>query len=124
MDNNTNTNKFLDWITQIYVPTCIVYSTELAKATIAKNNLTPAEFLRPFGHLMNTTISFIVSDKTIPIKNFRLDFFDSESFKKFNFKDLGEIFENCFAKNCPEWTVDKFITIDSFASFFQYLKNK
>ena len=102
-----NTNKFLEWITSLYLPTCIVYSSELAKITIAKNNLTPAEFLTPFGHLTNITINFTVSDKTIPIKNFRLDFYDSESFRKFNFKELNELFENCFAKNSPEWTTDK-----------------
>ena len=75
-----NIDSFVHFIRENYSPNGIVFSTEKAKNIISKNNLTPAEFLRPFGFFpkitFNTEISsFIISD-------FYLDFYDSEFYHK------------------------------------------
>lgn len=44
-----NIDSFLIFIKENFTPNGIVFSTEKAKNIIAKNNLTPAQFLRPFG---------------------------------------------------------------------------
>lgn len=81
MDNNLL--DFQDWLLKIYSPTLLVYSTNISKKIISKNNLSPAEFIRPFANFSGNTISFSFSDKfSINIRNFRLDTFDSEKFKK------------------------------------------
>ena len=74
-----NINSFVHFIKDNFYPTGLVYSTEKAKKIISKNNLTPAQFLRPFGFfpkiIFNTEVSsFVISD-------FRLDFYDSEYFQ-------------------------------------------
>lgn len=97
-----NSNHFWDWISNSYLPNCIVYSTTKAETIIGKNGVTPAEFLRPFGNFTGNTISFSFSDKfSINIKNFKLDFFDSTKFTKLNFSQMNEILENVFTSNQP-----------------------
>ena len=75
-----NIDSFVHFIKENFSPNGIVYSTEKAKNIISKNNLSPAEFLRPFGFFPKITFntefsSFVISD-------FHLDFYDSEFFKK------------------------------------------
>ena len=86
-----NIDSFVHFIKDNYSPTGIVYSTEKAKNIISKNNLTPAEFLRPFGFfpklVFNSEISsFIISD-------FRLDFYDSEYCKRIPQSEYSTIIE-------------------------------
>ena len=69
---------FADWIATIIKPCCIVYSSQKAKDIIAKNNLTPSEYLRPFGDFKDFTITSPFNKKII--KSFVLDFIDSEEF--------------------------------------------
>ena len=68
------------YIRDNFYPTGIVFSTERAKQIIGKNNLTPAEFLRPFG--IFPKCDFRLGNFSTSIQNFRLDFYDAEKFKK------------------------------------------
>ena len=66
------------YIKENFYPTGIVFSTEKAKKIIGKNNLTPSEFLRPFGIFPKA--EFSLGTFFISIQNFRLDFYDSDKF--------------------------------------------
>lgn len=107
MDSSLS-NYFNEWITSTYIPNCVVYSTDKAKKILNKNNLTPSEFLRPFGNFSGTNINFSFGDKfTINMKNFKLDFYDNDQFKKFSFNTISEVLENVLTKNAPEWNLEK-----------------
>ena len=73
--NNDPCSKY---IKDNFYPTGIVFSTEKAKNIIGKNNLQPSEFLRPFG--IFPKVDFKTETYSASIKNFRLDFYDSEKF--------------------------------------------
>ena len=72
-------DPFVHFIRDNFSPTGIVYSTEKAKNIISKNNLSPAEFLRPFGFFPKITYNTEIS--SFVISDFRLDFYDSEFYK-------------------------------------------
>ena len=75
-----NIDSFVHFIIENFAPTGIVYSTPKAKNIISKSNLSPAEFLRPFGFLPKLTYNSEIS--SFVISDFRLDFYDSEYYKK------------------------------------------
>ena len=75
-----NIDSFVHFITENFSPTGIVYSTAKAKNIILKSNLSPAEFLRPFGFLPKLTYNNEIS--SFVISDFRLDFYDSEYYQK------------------------------------------
>lgn len=79
-----NQNSFFrKWINNLLYPCGVVYSSEKAKNIIGKNNLTPAEFLRPFFDFKGKELTFNLSDKISQrLTNFRIDLYDSENFKK------------------------------------------
>ena len=84
-----NTDSFVHFILENFSPTGIVYSTSKAKNIISKNNISPAEFLRPFGIIPKLTYntefsSFVISD-------FRIDFYDSEYYQKIPQNDYSTI---------------------------------
>ena len=66
------------YIKENYFPTGIVFSTDKAREIIGKNNLKPAEFLRPFG--IFPKVDFKLGLFTKSIQNFRLDFYDCDDF--------------------------------------------
>ena len=74
-----NIDSFVHFIKKNFPPTGIVYSSSKAKHIISKNNLTPAEFLRPFGSFPKITFSTEIS--SFEISDFFLDFYDSEYYK-------------------------------------------
>ena len=73
--NNDSCSKY---IKENFYPTGIVFSTDKAKEIIGKNNITPSEFLRPFG--IFPKVDFRLGNFSTSIQNFRLDFYDSEKF--------------------------------------------
>ena len=77
--NNDSCSKY---IRENFYPTGIVFSTDKAKKIIGKNNLTPSEFLRPFGKFPKA--DFSLGTFSISIQNFRLDFYDSEKYMRPN----------------------------------------
>lgn len=75
--NNDSCSKY---IKENFYPTGIVFSTEKAKQIIGKNNVTPSQFLRPFG--IFPKVDFRLGTFYTSIQNFRLDFYDSENFTR------------------------------------------
>ena len=76
-------NYFRDWLFNIYKPCALVYSSEKAKKIINKNNLSPADFLRPLGDFKGRQITYPYNDKeNITIPNFIFDFYDNDKFQK------------------------------------------
>ncbi len=85
---------FYNWLTNIFLPCGIVYSSQNAKNILSKNNLTPSQFLRPFGDLKGIPLSFNIngnSSYSNTIKDFKIDFYDSENYisnTKYNLNTL------------------------------------
>ena len=86
-----NIDSFFTFIKENFTPNGIVFSTEKAKKIIGKNNLTPAEFLRPFGLFPKVIFNTEISSTTIT--DFRLDFYDSEYYRKIPYNDYSKILE-------------------------------
>ena len=98
-------NLFTRWVKENYVPSAIVYSTDNAKKIIKKNNLSPAEFLRPFGVFPSFNLE-LAGKFTKKINDFRLDFYDSEQYRKIPPTSFLEIIDNLLLNqdNIPEWS--------------------
>jgi len=78
-----NSTYFNTWVTEKIIPCGLVYSTKDAKDIFLKNNLSPAEFLRPFGDFTKNKFDIIFSENDLnTIANFRIDFYNSEQFIK------------------------------------------
>jgi len=67
------------WLASQFMPYVAVFASPTTIEKFAKNNLTPAEFLRPYGHVGNlNNYSMKTADKSEPYKlnNFRVNFID------------------------------------------------
>lgn len=65
------------YVTRQFRPSCLVFSTESARAMCKDNCLTPAELLRPFGDFRNEVISMFAGDKNgYQAREFAMDFYD------------------------------------------------
>ena len=110
---NTST-YFRDWFFNTYKPCSIVYASEKAKTLINKNNLSPADFLRPLGDFQGRQISYPYNDKeNISIPNLHLDFFDNDKFQKIENAKILQYITTMYDYNQPKWdlsspTVNKF----------------
>ena len=85
------------YIKENYYPTGIVFSTDKAREIIGKNNLKPAEFLRPFGIFPKVDFKLGLYSKSI--SNFRLDFYDAEDFFHATPSSFPGIIENVLSDN-------------------------
>ena len=95
---------FRDWIFKIYRPCALVYSTESAKKLINKNNLSPADFLRPLGDFQGRQITYPYNDKeNINIPNLCFDFFDNDKFIKVKNEDILQYLITMYIYNQPKW---------------------
>ena len=100
---NTST-YFRDWLYTIYKPCILVYSSEKVKQLFNKNNLTPADFLRPLGDFKGRQITYPFNDKeNINVPNLRFDFFDSDKFVKIEKRDIFQYIITMFNYNQPKW---------------------
>ena len=102
-----NIDSFFNFIKENFTPTGIVFSTEKAKTIIGKNNLSPAEFLRPFGIFSN--VIFHTEIESTSISDFRLDFYDSEYFKKIPYMEYSKIIDNVLSSQNISPEIQKFI---------------
>ena len=112
MTSTNNSQYFESWYINHFSPCGIVYSSKNAQDILLKNNLTPSEFLRPFGDFRNYNkqLSFNFRDGyTKMIYDFKLDFYDSKSFKKLTPQEIHTILDNCIiaSPTLPKWKLDK-----------------
>lgn len=96
-------NKFKHYLNKLFQIKLMVNSSENIKNLLSKFNLTPAEFLRPFGVMSENKKIKIKSinskDKMIP--EFILDFYDLEEFQSPKQK-IDEIFREVLVNNSPD----------------------
>ena len=98
---------FQDWLASAFKPCTLVYCTEKAKKIIAKNNLSPSEFLRPLGDFRGKKIqiSFEKEKEPIIINNFILDFYDNDKFKPVERSKIIDYLKTMFQMNEPSWNL-------------------
>ena len=101
-----NIDSFFNFIKDNFAPTGIVFSTEKAKKIIGKNNLSPAEFLRPFGLFPKVVFNTEIASTTIT--DFRLDFYDSEFYKKIPYNEYSKILNNVLSSKNISPNIPKF----------------
>ena len=90
-----NISYLQNWLTEIYKPCGIVYCSDLAAKALNKNNLNPADFLRPFGDFKGKKIDLSFQEKTSTscntvIRNFFFDFYDNTKCKTIYNLDISE----------------------------------
>ena len=65
---------FTKWIQENFIPCGIVYSTDKSKEILKKNNLTPSEFIRPFGDLNKIPLKIQINNYNNVLTDFKIDF--------------------------------------------------
>ena len=118
-----NISYFQNWLTEIYRPCAIVYSSDLAQKAINKNNLSPSDFLRPFGDFKNKKIDLCFQEKSnttsnTTIRNFFFDFYDSLKCKTVYRKNIQNYLTVMFEFNSPKWNLNSPIVTKSNMSPF------
>ena len=127
-----NISYLQNWLTEIFKPCAIVYSSNLARKAINKNNLTPADFLLPFGDFKGKKIDLSFQEKTntsanTTIRNFFFDFYDNNKCITVHRNKIQSYLTVMFQSIPPEWNLnspvvtktnqDPFINIiDSYSS--------
>ena len=99
---------FQDWLASAFKPCTLVYCTEKAKKIIDQNNLTPSEFLRPFGDFRGKKIQMQFNDKDkepAVITNFILDFYDNDKFKQIERDSIVNYIITMLKQNEPTWNL-------------------
>ena len=62
---------FQEWLSETFKPCNLVYSSEMAREAIKKNNLSPADFLRPLGDFTGKKIEITIYDFNHFLRDFR-----------------------------------------------------
>ena len=106
-----NISYLQNWLTEIYSPCALVYSSDSALNSIKKNNLTPADFFRPLGDFKGKKIELFTYDKTnmspsTTIRNFILDIYDNNKFKPIIRNNIQNYFAIMFQCKAPEWKIN------------------
>ena len=95
---------FQEWLTETFKPCILVYSSNLAKESIKKNNLTPADFLRPLGDFTGKKIETPFNEKDkIPFFNLQIDFYDNDKFKSIPKTETQNYINTMFKENSKKW---------------------
>ena len=113
--------SFQDWVADSFRPCCLVYCSEPAKKIIGKNNLTPSEFLRPFGDFRGKKVSIQFNEKDkepITINNFILDFYDNDKFQQVDNINIENYLISMFKKNEPSWNLSSPLITKNYAEPF------
>ena len=105
-----NISYLQNWLTEVYTPCALVFSSDSAIKAIKKNNLSPADFIRPLGDFKGKKIELFQFDKinTSPnttIRNFLLDVYDSTKFKSILRNNIQNYFAIMFQYLAPEWKI-------------------
>ena len=106
-----NVSYLQNWLTEVFPPCALVYCSDIALNSIKKNNLTPGDFIRPFGDFKGKKIELHTIDKTNasptgPIRNFILDIYDNTKFKPVLPQNIQEYFAIMFKYIAPEWKIN------------------
>ena len=94
---------FQEWLSETFKPCILVYSSDLAKASIKKNNLSPADFLRPMGDFTGKKIEILLNDSEISFTNFQIDFYDNDKFKSIPKTEIQNYIKKMFEEIAPNW---------------------
>ena len=117
-------NHFKKWIENTFLPCGIVFSTKSSKEIIEKNNITPSQFIRPFGDYINLEIK--IKDNNYNNENdFKIDFYDSDNFCK-NENDISIYLNNClsYENNIPKFNLNSIsLNKKNYSSFIQNQKS-
>ena len=100
---------FQDWLAKSFKPCCLVLCSDKAKELIAQNNLTPSEFLRPFGDFRGKKLQIQFNEKDkepISLNDFILDFYDSDNYSQVKRESVINYIETMFAQNEPSWNLN------------------
>ena len=118
---------FQDWLSISFKPCTLVYCTEKAKKIIAQNNLSPAEFLRPFGDFRGKKFQIQFNDKEkepTTINNFILDFYDNDKFIQVDRELIPNYIKTMLKINEPIWNLSSpLITNGHVEPFMSRLKH-
>ena len=95
---------FQEWLSETFKPCILVYCTDLAKKSIKKNNLSPADFLRPLGDFTGKKIEVPFPESEImSFINFQIDFYDNNKFKSIKQIEIQNYIITMFKENAPKW---------------------
>ena len=100
---------FQDWLAKSFKPCCLVLCSDKAKELISQNNLTPSEFLRPFGDFRGKRLQIQFNEKDkepISLNDFILDFYDSDNYSQVKKESVINYIETMFAQNEPSWNLN------------------
>ena len=93
------------WLSNQYTPYVCTFASYATKKKLLTNNLSPAEFLRPFGEVGNCdNISLKTTDKNETYKlstNFRLNFIDVEDMKEKPTTENSKVLSSIFHEHTP-----------------------
>ena len=98
---NTNNNFqeiFYPWILNTFPPVSLVYSSPNAQKILGKDFLSPSQFMRPFGDLKGTSITFMYNEKyQSNTSDFKFDFYDPQDFIKIENNQINNYIINCLS---------------------------
>ena len=105
-----NVSYLQNWLTEVFPPCSLVYCSDIALNSIKKNNLTPGDFIRPFGDFKGKKIELFTYDKannspSTTIRNFILDIYDINKFKTILRNKIQDYFAIMFQYISPEWKI-------------------
>ena len=113
---------FQEWLSETIKPCILVYSTDLAKSSIKKNNLSPADFLRPLGDFTGKKIEIPLSEsETISFINFQIDFYDNDKFKSIKRSEIQDYINKMFNENAPKWDLSTALLNKNKKNIVEYL---
>ena len=113
---------FQEWLSETFKPSILVYSTELAKNSIKKNNLSPADFLRPLGDFTGKKIETPFSESEImSFINFQIDFYDNDKFKSIKKEEIQKYINTMFQIISPEWDLSNILLIKNKKNIGEFL---
>jgi len=91
---------FQEWLSETFKPCNLVYSSEMAREAIKKNNLSPADFLRPLGDFTGKKIEIpYIEKEKIPFFNLQIDFYDNDKFKPIQKFETQNYINSMFKEN-------------------------
>ena len=97
---------FQEWLSETFKPCILVYSTDLAKKAIKKNNLSPADFLRPLGDFTGKKIEMkFPESEIITFINFQIDFYDNNKYRSIPKTEIQKYIDSMFNENIPKWNL-------------------